>query len=213
MQIMKRETIANVLVFCLLVILGVATRWISEANYPKLSGIAVNEPSDLQSIGLANFTAIGAIALFAGYFFRPRIAAFLVPLAVMIVSNLCLKHYNNLAQMGIVYVALLLPVAFGLLLRLNLKVWSVAAGALATSVTFFLITNFAEWAFYDLYPHTASGLMAGYVAAIPFFRNTVLSDLLFSGLIFGTYWAAVSSGVLLPRPTQLVPAPIGKQQS
>jgi hypothetical protein len=55
--------------------------------------------------------------------------------------------------------------------------------------------------------------VSGYVAAIPFFRNTVLSDLLFSGLIFGTYWAAVLSGVLLPRPTQLVPAPVGKQQS
>jgi len=76
MQIMKRETIANVLVFCLLVILGVATRWISEANYPKLSGIAVNEPSDFAVDWAGNFTAIGAIALFAGYFFRPRIAAF-----------------------------------------------------------------------------------------------------------------------------------------
>ncbi len=86
-------------------------------------------------------------------------------------------------QMGIVYVALLLPVAFGLLLRRNLKAWSVVTGALATSITFFVITNFAEWAFYDLYPHNASGLVAGYVAALPFFRNTVLSDLLFSGLI------------------------------
>ena len=204
---MKRQTISNIFVFCLLVIVGVASRWVSEANYPKLSGIAVNESSDLQSIGLANFTAIGAISLFAGYFFRPRIAAFLVPLAVMIVSNLCLKNYNNFAQMGIVYVALLLPVAFGLLLRRNLKAWSVLTGALATSVTFYVITNFAEWAFYDLYPHTAAGLTAGYVAALPFFRNTVLSDLLFSGLIFGAYWLAVSSGVLQPRQPQLVPAP------
>jgi hypothetical protein len=212
MRNMKRETIANVLVFCLLVILGVASRWVSEANYPKLSGLATNEASDLQSIGLANFTAIGAISLFAGYFFRPRIAAFLMPLAVMIVSNLCLQHYNNFPQMGIVYVALLLPVAFGLLLRRNLKAWSVVTGALATSITFFVITNFAEWAFYDLYPHNASGLVAGYVAALPFFRNTVLSDLLFSGLIFGSYWLAVSSGVLQPRQSQLVPAPVVKQQ-
>jgi hypothetical protein len=206
---MKRELVTNLLVFCLLVVLGVTTRWISEANYPKLTGVAVNEPSDLNSIGLANFTAIGAIALFAGYFFRPRIAAFLVPLAVMIVSNLCLKHYNNFAQMGIVYVALLLPVAFGLILRGRAKAWSVALGAVATSITFFLITNFAEWAFYDLYPHTAAGLATGYVAAIPFFRNTLLSDLLFSGLIFGSYWLAVSYGVLQSRQTQLVPATVG----
>jgi hypothetical protein len=210
---MKRELVTNILVFCLLVVLGVTTRWISEANYPKLSGISANEPSNLNSIGLANFTAIGAIALFAGYFFRPRLAAFLVPLAVMIVSNLCLKHYNNFPQMGIVYVALLLPVAFGLFLRRNLKAWRVAVGAVATSITFFIITNFAEWAFYDLYPHTAAGLVNGYIAAIPFFRNTLLSDLVFSGLIFGSYWLAVTSGVLQTRRPQLVPAPIGGRQN
>jgi hypothetical protein len=209
---MKRELISNVLVFCLLVVLGVGTRWVSEANYPKLSGLAANEPSNISSIGLANFTAIGAISLFAGYFFRPRIAAFLVPLAVMVISNLCLRHYNNFPQMGIVYVALLLPVAIGLILRRNLKVWSVVTGALATSVTFFLITNFAEWAFYDLYPHTPAGLIDGYVAAIPFFRNTLLSDLLFSAVIFGSYWLAVSSGILERRGSQLAVAPIQQQQ-
>ena len=154
-----------------------------------------------------------AISLFAGYFFRQRIAAFLMPLAVMIVSNLCLQHYNNFPQMSIVYVALLLPVAFGLLLRRDLKVWSVVTGALATSVTFFIITNFAEWAFYDLYPHNAAGLAAGYVAALPFFRNTVLSDLFFSGLIFGSYWLAVSSGVLERRQNQLLPAPVVRQEN
>ena len=203
---MKRELITNIFVFCLLVVLGVTTRWVSEANYPKLTGVSANEPSDLNSIGLANFTAIGAISLFAGYYFRPRIAAFLVPLAVMIISNLCLKHYNNFGQMGIVYLALLLPVAFGLLLRRNLKAWSVAVGAVSTSVTFFIITNFAEWAFYDLYPHTASGLASGYAAAIPFFRNTLLSDLLFSGVIFGTYALAVSSGWLRSPMAPLAPA-------
>src|SRR5262249_16155359 len=134
-----------------------------------------------------------------------RLAAFLLPLAIMVVSNLCLRKYNNFGQMAIVYAALLLPVLFGRLLRRKPSVWTVAVGALATSTTFFVVTNFAEWAFYDPYPPTALGLIQGYSAAIPFFRNTLLSDLLFTGLIFGAYWLAVSSGFLLPRQTQLAP--------
>jgi hypothetical protein len=127
------------------------------------------------------------------------------PLAIMVISNLCLRKYNNYGQMAIVYLALLLPVVFGMLVRRRPRAWSVVAGALATSVTFFVVTNFAEWAFYDLYPHTAAGLVEGYAAAIPFFRNTLVSDMLFSGLIFGTYWLAVSSGILVSRELKAVP--------
>jgi hypothetical protein len=201
---MKRELKTNLLVFCVLVALGVITRWISEANYVKLPNPA-GDATEITDVGLANFTAIGACALFAGFFFRQKAAAFLLPLAIMVISNLCLRKYNNYGQMAIVYVALLLPVAFGMLVRRRPRVWSVAAGALASSVTFYIIPNFAEWAFYDLYPHTASGLIEGYVAAIPFFRNTLASDALFSGLIFGTYWLAVSSGILKARELKTVP--------
>lgn len=180
---MNRQSLTNVVVFCLLLALGVASRWIAAENQP----------------GLTNFTAIGATALFAGYFFRSRLAALLVPLALMVVSNLCLRQYNNFGQLAIVYVALLVPVAIGMLLKRNLRWWTVGVGAVASSVSFFLLTNFAEWAFYNLYPHTASGLVEGYVAAIPFFRNTLASDLMFSTLIFGAYALAVSAGILSKR--------------
>lgn len=188
---MNRQTVTNIVVFCSLLGLGVATRWIAAENQP----------------GLTNFTAIGAAALFAGYFFRQRIAAVLVPLAVMVLSNLCLRQYNNFGQLAIVYVALLAPVAIGMLLKRNLRWWTVGIGAAVSSVSFYLLTNFAEWAFYNLYPHTMAGLIEGYVAAIPFFRNTLASDLLFSGLIFGTYWLAVSAGIL-PRRAELAPAEV-----
>src|SRR4051812_17911918 len=111
---MKRETATNLAVFCLLVALGVATRWMSDAFQPELS----------------NFTATGAIALFAGYYFRNRLAAVLAPLGVMVLSNLCLKPYDNFGQFAIVYLALLLPVAMGMLLRRKFNVWTVAGGSL-----------------------------------------------------------------------------------
>jgi hypothetical protein len=187
MTAMKRETTVNLLVFCSLVVLGIATRWLSDAFQPTLS----------------NFTAIGAIALFAGFFFANRLAAFLVPMAVMVISNLCLHHYNNLRQMLVVFIALLLPVLFGMVLRRKLKIWTVAASAVATSITFYLITNFADWAFYDLYPHTWAGVIDGYIAGIPFFERTLASDLFFSGLIFGTYWLAVSAGALSRKRKEL----------
>jgi hypothetical protein len=184
MTAMKRETRVNLLVFCSLVVLGISTRWLSDAFQPTLS----------------NFTAIGATALFAGFFFANRLAAFLVPMAVMVISNLCLHQYNNLRQMLVVFIALLLPVLLGMVLRRRLKFWTVAASAVATSVTFYLITNFADWAFYDLYPHTWAGVIDGYIAGIPFFGRTLASDLFFTGLIFGTYWLAVSAGALVRKP-------------
>ena len=187
---MNRQSVTNIVVFCLLLALGVVSRWIAAEYQP----------------GMTNFTAIGATALFAGYYFRSRLTALFVPLAVMVISNLWLRQYNNFGQLAIVYAALLLPVAIGMLLQRNLRWWTVGVGAVASSVSFYLITNFAEWAFYNLYPHTAAGLIEGYVAAIPFFRNTLASDLLFSGLIFGTYWLAVSAGILPRRrvaPAQL----------
>jgi len=61
----------------------------------------------------------------------------------------------------------------------------VGAASLAGSVSFFLISNFAVWAVWNMYPKTASGLAACYVAGLPFFRNAVVSDLFFAALFFG----------------------------
>jgi hypothetical protein len=54
---------------------------------------------------------------------------------------------------------------------------------------FFLATNFAVWAFSPMYEKTLEGLVLCYTMAIPFFHNTVAGDLIWSGAIFGTYFA------------------------
>ncbi len=66
--------------------------------------------------------------------------------------------------------------------------------SLAGSVGFFLTTNWAAWMWTEMYPPTWAGLVASYAAGIPFFRNTLLGDLLFSGTFFGCYAAAVWVG-------------------
>jgi hypothetical protein len=61
----------------------------------------------------------------------------------------------------------------------------IGASALIGSVSFFLISNFAVWVVWQMYPKTVDGLMTCYVAGLPFFRNAVASDLFFSAAFFG----------------------------
>lgn len=193
---MKRQTIVDLAVFALLVAVGVVTRWISGEFTHLWNSTAT----------LSNFTATGAVSLFAGYYFRHHLVAALVPLALMVASNLALKQYNSVGQMAIVYVALILPVILGVALRGKNNPWRIGGCAVATSVWFYLITNFAYWGWYDLYPKTVDGLLHSYVLAVPFFRNMLAADLFFSALIFGTYTLAVQVGVMPRRMEQTAPA-------
>jgi len=63
----------------------------------------------------------------------------------------------------------------------------VGVAAVASSVTFFLVSNFGTWALSGMYPHTSAGLAACYVAAIPFFQNTLAGDLFYATMLFGGF--------------------------
>src|SRR5215471_21767610 len=70
-------------------------------------------------------------------------------------------------------------------LREKAGFWRVVGAALTSSVSFFLISNFAVWAAWpQMYPRSFSGLMTSYTLALPFFRGTLESDLLFSLAFF-----------------------------
>jgi hypothetical protein len=62
--------------------------------------------------------------------------------------------------------------------------------SLASSVSFFVVSNFAVWACWNMYPKTFAGLMVSYDAALPFFRRGVAGDLVFTALMFGVPAAA-----------------------
>lgn len=72
----------------------------------------------------------------------------------------------------------------GTLLRENARPLRIAGAALAMSVGFFVVSNFAVWASWPMYPHTLNGLAACYAAAVPFFRKQFVSDLLFTAVMF-----------------------------
>lgn len=76
-------------------------------------------------------------------------------------------------------------VVLGGMLAKHASALRVGAASLAGSVSFFVVSNFAVWAVWNMYPKTLSGLAACYVAALPFFRSAVVSDLFFAALFFG----------------------------
>ena len=131
-----------------------------------------------------NMTSVAAMALFGGATISDKRAAFLVPLAALLLSDVVLGFYRH---MEVVYVAFALIVGIGIWLRKHRSPLPIAGATLASSVLFFLITNFGVWAFESMYPKTLGGLVACYVAAIPFLRNTLQGDLLFSLVLFGGF--------------------------
>jgi hypothetical protein len=127
-------------------------------------------------------TPVAAIALFGGAQFADKRAAFLVPLAGLLLSDLVLGFHR---LMPVVYGAFALIVLLGFSVRRRSSSLRIAGAAIFSAVLFFALTNFGVWAFGTLYPKTGAGLIECYVAAIPFFRNMLLSNLLYSALLFG----------------------------
>jgi hypothetical protein len=141
-----------------------------------------------------NFTPIGAMALFSGaYLGRRGVIAFAAPLGALFLSDLVLGFYRGLPT---VYFSVALIVVIGWFSLQRVSALRVGAAALTSSILFFAITNFGMWLFSGFYPRTLVGLEACYVAAIPFFQNTVAGDLFYAALLFGGFKVAE---LLLPR--------------
>ena len=144
-----------------------------------------------------NFSPVEAVALFGGAYFGSRSLAVAVPLLAMLASDLMLAAINGglyaswFGNPGfwLVYLCIALSAVLGFGLRGKVGSVRVLGFSLAGSVLFFLVTNFAAWAFQvtPLYPMNAAGLMASYVAGIPFFKWTLLGTLFYSALLFGGF--------------------------
>jgi hypothetical protein len=131
-----------------------------------------------------NFTAIGAMALFGGAYLSRKSFAFAVPLIAMFLSDIIIGFHPG---MYAVYLSFILIVMVGMSLRNKKKLTNIFLASVSASVLFFIITNFAMWLTGTLYPKTAAGLAACFIAAIPFFHYTLLGDLFFVGILFGAF--------------------------
>lgn len=142
-----------------------------------------------------NFSPVEAIALFGGAYFASRSLAIVVPLVAMFASDLALAgiHGGTYAtyfvsmSFWLVYACIALSSVLGFGLRGKVNGVRVLGYSLMGSVLFFLITNFAAWIGSSMYPQNVAGLLAAYIAGIPFFQGTLLGTLFFSALLFGGF--------------------------
>ena len=148
-----------------------------------------------------NFTPIGATALFSGAYLGRRPLAFAAPLGALLLSDLILGFYHGMAT---VYFSVALIVMIGMVALKRTSALRVGTAAVLSSVLFFAITNLGMWLFSGFYPRTLAGLESCYVAAIPFFQNTVAGDLFYAALLFGGFRIAE---LLVPKLKAGVPQP------
>lgn len=142
-----------------------------------------------------NATPTMAIALFAGTYLSKRWAIAL-PLLIIGFTDVILSWH---ATVPFTWGAFALTGWLGWWVRQRTSPGRIATASLAGSVLFFLISNFGVWAVGGIYPRTAAGLWHCYVAAIPFFRNGLAGDLVYTALLFGGY--ALAAGRLAARRT------------
>jgi Family of unknown function (DUF6580) len=143
-----------------------------------------------------------AMALFAGSISKDKRFAFLFPILSLFISDLL---YQFLYSQGLStikgfysgqwqnYLLIASITIIGFFINKN-KIGQIFVGSLAGAVYFFLISNFMVWVGggWDInnqpYPRSFSGLMLCYTEAMPFFKWSVLSTLLFNGIFFGSFY-------------------------
>jgi hypothetical protein len=134
-----------------------------------------------------NFTPVAAALLYFGA--RGSRRQLWVPFALLAASDLVLNKFvyaypftSDQLVVWAWYAAILL---LGTRLRENTSWLRIGGAALASSVSFFLVSNFAVWASGSMYPKNVSGLMTCYAAGVPFFRRGLAGDMLFTAVLFG----------------------------
>lgn len=145
-----------------------------------------------------NFSPVIAIILFSVSIFSNKVVRFAFPVAIILISDWAIHlktgfgFHSGTANVYFSYILVAL-VSYFLMKKPNFI--NVIAGSLLSSLIFFLVTNFAFFypespivnASLGQYPHNFTGIVGSYLAGIPFFKNALIGDLLFTSLFFGTY--------------------------
>lgn len=156
---MNRQNLRELAVFALLFAIGVLGRW-AQPDW--------------------NFTPLAAVTVIGGYYFRSLLPGLLLPASILVVSDLLLMPHDTWQVQVAVHVMMIVPFVLGRYARAA-SGWQAALRwgmcGIVPATAFYLVTNFAVWAFTGLYEKTLSGLAASYVAGIPFYRAMLAGDI------------------------------------
>lgn len=131
-----------------------------------------------------NVAPITAIALFSSVYLDKKFL-FIVPVTAMLISDYFLGFHSEMIWVYASFVAIGL---IGLWLKNHQGILNTLGATIAGSVLFFVVTNFGVWLspFY-MYSRDLSGLIHCYIAALPFFRNTLVGDIFYVTAMFGLF--------------------------
>lgn len=133
-----------------------------------------------------NIAAVTGVAIFAGYAISNRWLALLVPVLAMVLADVFLGLYPSIV---FTYAGMIAGVFIARALLKPLTPVRLIATTFLASFAFFVISNFGTWA-EGYYGYTLEGLVACYIAAIPFWQNSLIADFTSTALIFGLYLLA-----------------------
>lgn len=181
----RQRNLQDLLVFFLLIAIGVAGRW----GQPEWC-----------------FTPTAAAAIFAGLYFTRLTIAALVPISILAISDLLLPAYDSIPVLVATYAIMTLPVCFGRLMRRDQPRWLAASQwalfALLPATLFYIVSNFAVWAFQSSYEKSLAGLAQCYWAAVPFYRWMLAGDMFYLAVLLACWMIAGASVTSAARATE-----------
>jgi len=172
----------------------------------------------------ANFAPIGGMALFGAAYYSKRYWAFLIPIVAMWISDLVLnnvvygQYFDNFVWLYdgalFTYGAFALIALLGIFTLKKVRITNLIASALGASVIFFIVSNFGVWFSGAMYTKDFAGLITCYTAGIPFFKNTVAGDLVYSAVLFGAFeWSVKIFPELRLQTVNVQQSEVGSQLS
>lgn len=144
-----------------------------------------------------NFAPVSAMALFGAAYFSKKHIAIIIPIVAMWFSDLFINNvvYGRFFDSFVwfysgfywTYAAFIIIGFVGFALLKKIKTQSLIIASILASTLFFIISNFGVWFSGTMYPNNFSGLIACYTAAIPFFKNTIMGDFVYCGVLFSVF--------------------------
>jgi len=141
-----------------------------------------------------NFVPVFAMILFASVHFKNKWQAILISVGALWISDLYLNNWGRFSEYYNEFVLFSSPFnyfSYMIIALIGMQIFKnsitlpkVFGGSLLAGVAFFIISNFGVW----MNPLYAKTLWACYIDAIPFFRATLASNILFSAVLFGGYY-------------------------
>ncbi|WP_221452787.1 DUF6580 family putative transport protein [Mucilaginibacter sp. FT3.2] len=146
---------------------------------------------------MPNFSPLAAIGLFGAAHFVKKWQAFLIPIAATWLSDLFInniiygQYYPKFtwfyAGFYWQYGSYLLITLAGIFIFKKVNAKRVIAGVITSTAIFFLVSNFGSWIDNSTYPQNFGGLITCYIAGIPFLKGTLLGDVCYSAILFGSF--------------------------